>query len=85
MNRQGDFLGGSRSKEPTCQCRRHRRPGFEPWVGKIPWRRKWQSTLVFPEKSYEQKSLVSYSPRGCRELDTTEHAHTYSQSTALTL
>ena len=31
-------------KESTCQCRRHR---FDPWVGKIPWRRKWQPTPVF--------------------------------------
>ena len=31
-------------KESACQCRRH---GFHPWVGKIPWRRKWQPTLVF--------------------------------------
>ena len=29
------FPGG---KEPTCQCRRHKRCGFDPWVGKIPWR-----------------------------------------------
>ena len=28
-------------KEYACQCRRHRRRGFDPWVGKIPWRRKW--------------------------------------------
>ena len=33
-------------KEPTYQCRRHRRPKFDPWVGKIPWRRKWQPTLI---------------------------------------
>ena len=31
-------------EESTCQCRRHR---FDPWVGKIPWRRKWQPTPVF--------------------------------------
>ena len=37
------FLGGS-GKEFTCQCRRLRRYKFDPWVGKIPWRRKWQST-----------------------------------------
>ena len=50
------------SKEFTCQCRRH---GFDPWVRKIPWRRKWQPTLVFlPGKSHGQRSLVSYSPRG---------------------
>ena len=41
------FPGGASGKEPPCQCRRCRRPGFNPWVGKIPWRRKWQSTPVF--------------------------------------
>ena len=52
-------LGG---KASVCQCRRHR---FDPWVGKIPWRKKWQSTPVFlPGKSYGQRSLVSYSPWG---------------------
>ena len=46
-------------EESTCQCRRH---GFDPWVRKILWRRKWQPTLVFlPGKSYEQRSLVGYS------------------------
>ena len=34
-------------KEPTWQCRRHKRPGFAPWIGKIPWRRAWQSTPAF--------------------------------------
>ena len=52
------------------QCRR---PRFEPWVRKIPWRRKWQSTPVFlPGESHGQKSLVSPSPLGCKELDITE-------------
>ena len=32
-----DFSGGASGKEPTYQCRRHIRPGFDPWVGKIPW------------------------------------------------
>ena len=60
-------------KEPTCQCRRHRRPEFDPWVGKIPWRKKWQPTPVFvPGESRSQRSLVGYSPLGCKELDTTE-------------
>ena len=50
-------------KESVCQCRRHRRPWFDPWVGKIPWRRKWQPTQVFlPGKSHGQRSLVHYSP-----------------------
>ena len=34
-------------KESACQCRRCKRHGFDPWVGKIPWSRKWQPTLVF--------------------------------------
>ena len=46
-------------------CLQHRRPRFDSWVGKIPWRRKWQSTPVFlPGESYGQRSLVGYSPRG---------------------
>ena len=41
------FLGGASGKEPACQGRRHKRHGFDPWVRKILWRRKWQPTLVF--------------------------------------
>ena len=59
-------------KEPTCQCRRHRRPEFDPWVGKIPWRKKWQPTPVFvPGESRSQRSLVGYSPWDCKESDMT--------------
>ena len=38
---------GTSGKEPSCQCRRHKRDRFDPWVGKIPWRRAWQPTPVF--------------------------------------
>ena len=49
-----------------AKCRRHR---FDPWVEKIPWRRKWQPTPVFlPGKSHGQKSLAGYSPRVTKEL-----------------
>ena len=49
------------------------RPGFDPWVRKIPWRRIWQPTPVcLPGKSHEPRSLVGYSPWGCKESDTTE-------------
>ena len=49
-------------KESDCQCRRCRRHRFDPWVGKIIWRRKWQPTPVFlPEKLYGQRSLVGYT------------------------
>ena len=66
-----------RDKEPACQCRRLRRRGFSPWVGKIPWRRKSQPTPVFlSEKSHEQRSLAGYSPWGHKESDITEHACT---------
>ena len=36
------FPGSTSGKEPACQCRRHKRHRFDPWVGKIPWRRAWQ-------------------------------------------
>ena len=55
------------------QCKR---PGFNPWVGKIPWRRKWQPTPVFlPGESHGRRSLVGYSSRGRKESDTTERLH----------
>ena len=47
-----------------------------PWVGKIPWRRKWQSTpVLLPGKSHGQRSLVAYSPWGCKQSDRTERLH----------
>ena len=56
-------------KEPTCRCRICR---LYPWVGKIPWRRKWQPIPVFlPGKSQGQRSLVGYSPQGHKK-DKTE-------------
>ena len=69
--------GGTSGKESACQCKTRKRHGFDPWVGKIPWSRKWQPTQIFlPEKFQGQRSLAGYSPRGCKELETTEHAHT---------
>ena len=57
-------------KESACQCRRH---GLGPWVGKIPWRRKWQPAPVFlPGKSQGQRSPAGYSPWGHKESDTIE-------------
>ena len=67
------FPGGTSGKEPTCQCLRHKRLEFNPWIGKISWRRAWQPTLVFlPGESHGQKSLEAYSPWGHTELDITE-------------
>ena len=53
-----------------CQCGR---PKFDPWIGKVPWRRKWQHTpALLPGEFHGQKSLVSYSPWGRKESETTE-------------
>ena len=65
--------GSTSGKEPTCQCKRHLRCEFDPWVGKIPWRRKWQPTPVFlPGEPHEQRILVGYSLWVRKELDTTK-------------
>ena len=64
--------GGAIGKEPACQCRKHKRREFDPWVGKIPWRRAWQPTPVFlPGESHgeEPGGLWSVGPQ---ESDTTE-------------
>ena len=61
------LAGGTRGKEPMVQCRRHWRLRFDPWVGKITWRRAWQPIpSLLPGESHGQRSLQSCSPRGCR-------------------
>ena len=65
----GWFLG----QVALVQRRRPKRPGFHPWVGKIPWRRKRQPAPVFsPKESHGQRSLVGYNPWGRKEPDTNE-------------
>ena len=69
------------SKESACQCRKC---SFNHWVGKIPWRRKWQPAPVFlPGKSHGQRSLVRYSSWVHKESNMTEHAHTDEVSLAV--
>ena len=64
-------------KEAACQCRR---PRFDPSVGKIPWRRKWQPTPVFfPGDSHGRRNLVGCSPRGHKESDANEQLHFISK------
>ena len=68
----------------TCQCRRHKGLGFNPWVGKIPWRQQWQPTPVFlPGKFHGQRSWAGYTPRGCKELDITEYTHIHYSHTCM--
>ena len=74
-------------EESICQCRRHRRCEFDPWVGKLSWRRKWQPTPVFlPGEAHGQGSLAGYNPCRPKESDTSEklcacmHVHTHTQT-----
>ena len=83
------FLGGSDSKKIYLQCGR---PGFDPLMRKIPWRREGQPTPVFflPGEFFRQRSLVGYSPWGRKESETTEqlthtHTHTYTHTHSLSL
>ena len=60
--------------------------GYDPWVGKISWRRKWQPTAVFlPGISHGQRSLVDYSPWGLKESDMTERLNNNSVTMLLFL
>ena len=71
-----DFPGGSDGKWGR-QCGR---PGFDPWIGNISWRRKWQPTpALLPGKFHGRRSVVGYSPWGCKESDTTEWLHCQCQ------
>ena len=71
------FPCGSASKRICLQCR----PEFDPWIGKIPWRRERLPTPVFLSGEFHgQRRLVVYSPWGHKESDTSEqltHTHTH--------
>ena len=61
------------------------RSGFNPWVGKIPWRRAWQphSSILLGE-SHGQRSLMGYSPWDCKESDMTERLGIYIDFKSIT-
>ena len=60
-------------KEPACNAGDARDMGSIPRSGRSPWRRAWQPTPAFlPEESHGQRSLMGYSPWGCKESDSTE-------------
>ena len=72
-------LARQSGKESACQCSFCKRRRFEPWVRKIPWRRKWQPTPLFlPEKSHGGRKLAGYSPWDCKTLNTTERLSIYT-------
>ena len=67
------FPDGASGKEPAYQCRRHKRLGFDLWVGKIRQRRAWQPTAWRIPWTEEASGFSgSQGPQGCKELDTTE-------------
>ena len=61
-------------KNLPANARKRKIPGFDPWIGKVPWRRAWQPTPVFlPEEVHGQRSLEAYAGlEGHKESDTTE-------------
>ena len=76
----GSIPGEASGKESACQCKRCKRLGFDPWVGKIPQRRKWQPTPIFLRgKSHGQRSLEGYSPWCWKESYMTELLNTKPQ------
>ena len=56
------FPSGASSQEPTCQCKRHKRHNFYPWVEKIPWRWAWRPPIFLPGEFHGQRCLAGYSP-----------------------
>ena len=69
----GEWCPGGSDSRVCLQCRR---PGFDSWVGKIPWRWKWQPTpVLLPGRFHGCRSLAGYSTWGHKELDTTEQHH----------
>ena len=89
-----EIVGGNESSKITkglmaqwlrirLQCRSFRRHRFNPWVGKMPWRRRWQPTPAFlPGESQGLWSLAGYSPWGQTESDRAEYTHSINQISA---
>ena len=60
-------------KNPPANAGDYKRHMFDPWVGTVPWSKKWHPTPVYlPGESHGQKRLAGYSPWGCTESDMTE-------------
>ena len=65
---------GVSGKEPACQCRRHNRHGFDPWVGRIPWRRKWHPLQYSFLGNPKDRGAWQATVHGVAESDMTGHA-----------
>ena len=80
-----DSPRGTSGEGPACQCRKRKRRRFDPWVGRIPWRRAWLPTPVFLcGESLGQGNLAGWSPQGCTEsimTEATERTHANAGAT----
>ena len=74
------FLGGTVLKILPVNAGGTGNKGFNPWVRKFPWRRRWQQIPVFLPENFQGQGLVGYSPWGHKESDTTEHAFDFYSS-----
>ena len=74
MGRRGNelLIGSTNGKELACQCRRHKRRRFSPWVGKIPWRRAWQPTPVFLLENPMDRGAGQATAHGVTRVSTTD-------------
>ena len=83
---RGGFPVNASDKEPTYQCRRHKRYRFDPWIRKLPWRRAWKPTPVFlPRESHVDRGAWWATVHGVTESEATEvtehpHIHPYKYS-----
>ena len=92
LNHSLGFPGGATGKESACQCRRCKRFGFDPWVGKIPWNRKWQThssilawSIPWAEKPGRVQSMGSQRVSHdwawvCVRVRARTHTHTHTHS-----
>ena len=64
------FPGGPSDKESICRCRRQNRRGFDPWVGKIPWKRAWQPTPVFLPGDFHDRGAWQATVHGVAQSQT---------------
>ena len=74
MHKRGSTSLGAQTVSVCLQCER---PGFDPWLGKIPWRRKWQPTpvLLALKIPWTEELGAGYYPWGRKESGTTERLH----------
>ena len=73
----GEVANGEKYQEVGSSvgrvCLQCGRPGFNPWVGTIHWRKEWQPTpVIMPGESHGQRSVTDYSPPGHKKSDMTE-------------